>query len=73
MQTEMKPPRLRENIERTFTHRATHSLPLDLPPPPESWRARFQELAKECRLDLDMESAVRTVTRYMMLSRPAAQ
>ena len=73
MQTEMKPRRLRENIERTFTHRATHSVPPDLPPPPESWRARFQELAKDCSLELDMESAVRTVARYIMLSRPAAQ
>jgi len=73
MQTEMKPRNLRENIERTFTHRATHSLPPYLPPPPESWRARFQEFAKECSLDPDMESAVRTVARYMVLSRPAAQ
>ena len=73
MKTEMKPPSLRENIERTFAHRATHSLPLDLPPPPESWRVQFQEFAKECGLDLDMGSAVRTVARYIMLSRPAAQ
>jgi hypothetical protein len=64
MQTEMDQPRLRDNIERTFTHRATHLLPPALPPPPESWRPRFQELATECGLDVDMESAVRNVGRY---------
>src|SRR6478672_2307467 len=64
MQTEMDQPRLRDNIERTFAHRATHLLPPALPPPPESWRPRFQEPATECGLDVDMESAVRDVARY---------
>jgi hypothetical protein len=36
MQTRMDPHRLRENIQRTFTHRATHSLPQQLDQPPES-------------------------------------
>ena len=64
MHTEMDPPRLQENIGKTFDHRATHPLPPDLPPPPESWRPRFQELATECGLDVDMESGVRSVARY---------
>jgi len=68
MQTEMNQFRLRDNIERTFAHRATHPLPPDLPSPPESWRARFQELATGCGLDIDMESAVITVARYSRLS-----
>jgi len=68
MQTEMDRLRLRDNIERTFSHRSTHPLPQDLPSPPESWRARFQELATECDLDVDMESAVITVARYARFS-----
>jgi hypothetical protein len=67
-QTEMDQLRLRDNIERTFAHRATHPLPPDLPSPPESWRVRFRELATECGLDLSMESAVITVARYARFS-----
>ena len=68
MQTEMDRDRVRDSIEKTFAHRATDSRPTDLPSPPESWRARFQELGRECDLDLDMESAVKTVASYARCS-----
>jgi predicted nucleotidyltransferase component of viral defense system len=68
MQTEMDQLSLRHSIERTFAHRESHPLPTEFPSPPESWRGRFQELATECGLNADMESAVATVARYAGLS-----
>ena len=68
MQTEMGRHRVLDSIKKTFTHRATHPLLLGLPSPPESWRARFHELATECDLDVDMDSAVITVARYARFS-----
>ncbi|MGO9229212.1 MAG: nucleotidyl transferase AbiEii/AbiGii toxin family protein [Bryobacteraceae bacterium] len=63
--TQMEPRRLRENIERTFAHRATHPIPPELAPPPESWRARFAELAAQCSMDVEIDSALRSVNEYV--------
>lgn len=41
---------LRAALEQTFTHRATHSLPLSLPDPPTSWSAAYQQMARENEL-----------------------
>ena len=65
MRTQMEPPRLRENIERTFAHRATHAMPEELLPPPESWRERFSELAAQCSLEVDIDSALRSVNEVV--------
>jgi hypothetical protein len=65
MRTQMEPRRLRENIERTFAHRATHPIPPELAPPPESWRARFAELAAQCGIDIEIDSALRCVNEYV--------
>ncbi len=65
MRTQMEPHRLRENIERTFAHRATHPIPPELPPPPESWRVRFAELAAQCGIDIEIDSALRSVNEYV--------
>ena len=65
MRTQMEPRRLRENIERTFAHRATHPIPPELAPPPESWRARFAELAAQCSIDIEIDSALRSVHEYV--------
>jgi hypothetical protein len=65
MQTDMEPSRLRESIERTFMRRETHPVPLEIPLPPESWRARFAGMAEECALGVEMDSAVRAVADYL--------
>jgi formate hydrogenlyase subunit 6/NADH:ubiquinone oxidoreductase subunit I len=65
MQTQMEPRRLRENIERTFAHRATHPIPEELAAPPESWRGRFAELAAQCGIDVDIDATLRSVNEYM--------
>ncbi|HEX5661210.1 MAG TPA: nucleotidyl transferase AbiEii/AbiGii toxin family protein [Polyangiales bacterium] len=55
---------VREAIEQTFAHRATHAMPTSLPAAPERWRAPYGELAASNRLswgDLDaVHAAART-------------
>jgi predicted nucleotidyltransferase component of viral defense system len=65
MRTQMEPRRLRENIERTFAHRATHPIPPELATPPESWRVRFAELAAQSHIDVELDSALRSVNEYV--------
>jgi hypothetical protein len=65
MRTQMEPRRLRENIERTFAHRATHPIPPELAPPPESWRIRFAELAAQCGIHIEIDSALRSVNEFV--------
>jgi hypothetical protein len=42
--------RLREALEQTFKHRATHPLPQALPDPPTSWSTSYQAMAHENEL-----------------------
>ena len=42
--------RLREALEQTFKHRATHPLPLALPDPPTNWSTSYQAMAREFEL-----------------------
>jgi hypothetical protein len=41
---------LRDAIEKTFAHRATHAVPPALAPAPERWRLPYRELAEANRL-----------------------
>jgi predicted nucleotidyltransferase component of viral defense system len=41
---------LRNAIEATFVHRASHAMPVSLPPPPASWPRRYADLAQESSL-----------------------
>ena len=41
---------LRDAIQRTFAHRATHAVPAALAPAPERWRLPYRELADANRL-----------------------
>jgi len=38
--------KLKNTIEMTFSHRATHHPPSSLPPPPEEWRVPYRQLAQ---------------------------
>jgi hypothetical protein len=42
--------RLREALEQTFKHRATHPLPRALPDPPTNWSTSYQAMARENEL-----------------------
>lgn len=56
---------VRRALHATFTRRATHEVPLILPPPPDVWRPTYDALAVECGLaDLSMDAAVRQLAFY---------
>ena len=42
--------RLHEAMEKTFTFRGTHHLPLSVPPPPDSWKLPYAAMVREDRL-----------------------
>ena len=50
---------VRRALLATFTRRATHEIPLILPPPPDAWLPTYDALAAECGLsDLPMGTAL---------------
>jgi hypothetical protein len=53
----MEPGRLRRSVRKTFERRNTHPAPNALPVPPRSWEPRFQVLARECGIDLELKQA----------------
>jgi hypothetical protein len=63
VRTAMEPRRVSESIERTFAHRATHTIPAELAPTPESWRSRFSELSAECGLEIEIKLGPQTSQR----------
>jgi hypothetical protein len=64
--------RLIDNIRRTFARRNTHPIPIELDQPPSSWRARFDALAGECNLDVDLDEAFEQVAQYFAFIRSSA-
>ena len=53
MLIERGPPKagdVQRALEATFSVRATHPLPKDLPPPPDEWRIEFPAMAAEAGL-----------------------
>ena len=50
-------------LHATFDHRATHSIPKALNPPPEEW-SPFARLAEECRLDLSVSEAFSILAKF---------
>lgn len=59
-----------DNIRRTFARRNTHPVPIELDQPPSSWQARFDALASECNLDVDLDQAFEQVAQYFAAIRP---
>lgn len=47
---------LRIDLEATFARRATHELPDRLPSPPASWRVPYAKLAREIRIEPDLDA-----------------
>lgn len=55
---------LRQAIETTFAVRGTHPMPPSLPEPPESWSTPFLAMSKECRVDMSLDDALKSVNAY---------
>lgn len=56
--------KVRKALEKTFHHRHSHSLPIDLKAPPPSWERPFNEMAAECGLKLTISQAFEKVKKY---------
>ncbi|MDX2081388.1 MAG: nucleotidyl transferase AbiEii/AbiGii toxin family protein [Terrimicrobiaceae bacterium] len=56
---------LRQAIEATFAVRGTHAVPTRLPTPPEFWRERFPAMARESRVELSLDEALRLVAAQL--------
>jgi predicted nucleotidyltransferase component of viral defense system len=61
----MDQARLKESIKATFRRRATHDLPLSLPPPRSSWEEPFREMAAECGLDKNLAEQYRRLASFL--------
>jgi len=56
---------LADAINVTFSRRDSHSLPEQLPSPPENWAQPFVAMAAETKLDITAEDAIEEVRRFM--------
>ncbi len=51
-------------IEKVFTFRDTHPIPVELQAPPIEWEAKFNKLANECRVPMSMEKAFEKILSF---------
>jgi len=63
-QSRLDAARLRNAIRETFQRRQTHEVPPTLVPPPASWSGPFAEMARECRLEPNIEKQFSEVERF---------
>jgi len=58
--------RLLKAIQATFLSRATHALPITIPPPPSHWRREFQRTASEVGLaNISLENAFHLLQAFL--------
>lgn len=66
---------LRAAIDRTFDHRATHSVPMCIPDPPTSWACLYKRMADEHGLEWrtldEVTDAVRSFLNPVLAGNPA--
>jgi hypothetical protein len=57
--------RVRQCIEATFRRRDTHPVPAPLGAPPQAWAGPFAEMAGNCGLSHDLETAFSRVAEFI--------
>jgi hypothetical protein len=58
--------RLFQAIQATFSARATHALPVSVPPPPSKWDSEFKRMAKDVGMDkLSLGQAYGSVQQFL--------
>jgi hypothetical protein len=58
--------RLFQAIQATFSARATHALPVSVPPPPAKWESEFKRMAKDVGMDkLSLVQAYGSVQQFL--------
>jgi hypothetical protein len=60
----LDPEKTAAAIRVTFARRRTHEVPKALASPPPEWEPVFNELAKECHLDLTLQKAFAGVQEF---------
>jgi len=60
----LDPEKTAAAIRATFAKRGTHEVPKTLAPPPREWEPVFNELGKECHLDLTLQEAFAAVQEF---------
>ena len=55
---DLDPRRMQAALDKTFSGRKTHGLPVQVPDPPDNWAGPFQAMAGECRIGEDIDTAV---------------
>ena len=67
----MKKDVLKISMQEIFAYRNTHSIPEELLAPPQNWGLKFNELCKECELELSLDMALTLVQNYFLEIRKA--
>jgi len=62
---EMDSTKLQDAIAATFKRRSTHEFNSTLATPPTNWSAPFADLAKECTISTEMDSAFQLVQTFI--------
>lgn len=62
---EVRQTQLGDAVRMTFDRRKTHTIPLALVPPPESWESQFRTLAAECGLASVMGDSFAEVEAFL--------
>ena len=57
--------RIQRSVAAILRRRATHPVPAMLPPPPETWREPFAELASECGMAPEIEDHFAQVAAFL--------
>lgn len=52
------------SLRQTFERRCTHSLPVELAPPPPEWERPFRDMAGECEIEIDCQAAFELTTSF---------
>ncbi len=62
---DMNAPMIQKAFSLTFSGRKTHTVPKQVPPPPENWEGPFEAMAIECQIDTDIKSAMVILTTFV--------
>jgi hypothetical protein len=60
----LKTDRIKSALSKTFQRRKTHSIPSDLPEPPESWKTPFRRMAETCGIPDDIGFAINKIRHF---------
>ena len=57
--------KLKGAIKEVFNRRKIHQMPESLTPPPVEWNFPFQNMAKECAIDLNLDEAFKELSKFI--------